>query len=368
MNNRYTFAFAAAALSLCCGIGPAAHTGGLDVFDVVRSMSGASGTDDNLSDFDLLRDALVITELADTIAAANSITMFAPNDRAFLRLARDLGYFGDTEAAAFEFVLDELDFVSADEPGLLDDIVLYHVVPDALTLSQLRDGGDLATLLDDATVAVTDNQVIDADGNDRNARFRAPRNLMASNGIIQSVNRVLRPIDLEGPAPADVVQILSNISGDNGNDSDFSDFDLLRDALVLTELSDVIASLDNITLIAPTDRGFFRLARDLGFEGSDEADAFDFLIDATGFVSPDEPGQLESLLLYHVTAFALTLNELRDVPFVPTLLGLPISVEGDRVRDADFDATDARFRQPTNIEGTNGFLHAVNRVARPLDL
>jgi len=167
-----------------------------NIVDVVIDVSGASGTDRNGRDYDLLREALVATGLAEAVATTPDITVFAPNDRAFNRLARDLGYRGWDEAGALGFLIEATGFVSADEPGILADVLLYHVAPGARTLNELRFDFDVETLLPGQTFDVLFWRVIDNDRNDRNAIFRRPSNIEASNGIIHTVNQVLRPIDL----------------------------------------------------------------------------------------------------------------------------------------------------------------------------
>jgi len=64
------------------------------------------------------------------------------------------------------------------------------------TLRQRRFDRDVETLLEGATFDVTFWRVIDNDRDDRNPIFRRPSNIEASNGIVHTVNQVLRPIDL----------------------------------------------------------------------------------------------------------------------------------------------------------------------------
>lgn len=168
------------------------------VVDVVVETSGAPGAgfDHNRFDYDILREALVATGLVEAVAAADDITVFAPRDSAFIRLARDLGYDGRDEAGVFAFIAEATGFQSAEEPGLLADVLLYHVAPEGQSLRQLRRAGQITTLLEGATLDVRRYRVIDADTDDRDARFRWPSNVETGNGVVHTVNRVLRPIDL----------------------------------------------------------------------------------------------------------------------------------------------------------------------------
>jgi|GEM_PF-559605 len=342
------------------------------IVDIVLDVSGAEGFDDDPLDYDLLREALVATGLAQAVADADDITVFAPNDRAFVRLARDLGFEGRDEQGAFAFLAAATGFVSAAEPGLLDDVLLYHVSPGAKTVRELRRQHPIETLLEGATVEVVGNRVIDNDPDDRDARIRRPRNLVAANGIIQTVNRVLRPIDLDPvapPLPATVVDVVLEVSGSEGFDDDAADYDLLREALVATGLVTAVAEASDITVFAPTDAAFADLATDLGFAGGTEAEVFGFLAEATGFESADEPGILADVLLYHVAPGAQTAADLAAAGPIATLLAdATVTVDGSTVVDADLNAPDASIIDPQDIATGNGIIQSVDRVLRPIDL
>lgn len=354
---------------LCTAVTPASAQTAPNIVDVVIGISGPSGTDINLNDYDLLREALVATDLAGAVASTNDITVFAPNDRAFLRLANDLGYQGYDEAGALSFLITATGFVSAADPGLLDDVLLYHVVPGAYTVPELRAEDRFPTLLG-PVIKVRGNRVLDRDINDRDARLKRPRGAVAANGIIQGVDRVLRPIDLEAMAAPQhsAVEIIVSISGASGTDGNGTDFDLLREALVATELIDAVDAATDVTIFAPTDQAFIRLANDLGYAGSDEAGALGFLITATGFNSAADPGLLDDVLLYHVAPGARTVLELRNAGPIATLGGGTLEVIGQRVDDADPDNTDARIKTPRNVSTSNGTIQGVNQVLRPIDL
>lgn len=163
--------------------------------DLVVAVSGAEGFDNRGWDFDILRDALLATELADDVAAADDISVFAPNDRAFKRLARDLGWDGsDGEAGAFGFIAEATGFESASSPGILADVLLYHVGTDQVDVRDLFHGS-VPTLLG-PRLHLRWFRVVDADRNDRDARVTFPFLFPTSNGPVVGLDRVLRPIDL----------------------------------------------------------------------------------------------------------------------------------------------------------------------------
>lgn len=338
------------------------------IVDVVVDVSGPSGFDSNGNDYDLLRDALVATGLDGVVAGLDDITVFAPSDSAFVRLARDLGYDGNDEQGAFGFLAAFTGFSETD-PGLLDDVLLYHVAPGAKTVRELRRSFPTATALEGKNVQVLGNVVIDGDFNDRDARIRNPRDLRAANGIIQTVDRVLRPVDLE-PAPAgNIVEIVLAASGEKGLDRNRNDYDILREALVATDLAGAVATTDDITVFAPTDAAFVRLAKELGYAGNDEAGALKTIVDATGFESAAEPGLLDDVLRYHVAPGARTVWELSfGFKPIPTLQGDSVRVFFGFVVDADRNDRDARIIDPKDVGATNGIIQTVDRVLRPIDL
>lgn len=165
-----------------------------DVVDVVLKVSGTSGFDRNAHDYDILREALIATDLVGALKDADDITVWAPNDRAFERLARDLGWKGWRERGAFRFL------VRTAGADLLSDVLLYHVSPrrlDVYEVVKLALRGDpVATLLGPTFRVNRRLRLVDAERDLRNPRLTLPLNIRTSNGIIHTINRVLIPIDL----------------------------------------------------------------------------------------------------------------------------------------------------------------------------
>ncbi len=363
-----------------------------NLVDAVIAKSGAEGFDQNSADFDLLREALVAAGLVDAVASADALTVFAPTDGAFINLAQDLGYEGSDEAGAFGAIAAAVGYQSVEEPGLLDDVLLYHVAPGFVKSFNLADG-PVETLLG-ATFTPEGTTLVDNDPNAVDAMVAAPFDQVYSNGVLHSIDQVLRPIDLppvaeapapvdpkpmdpapvdpkpEAPAPAElpsIVDIVLDVSGTEGFDKNRRDYDILREALVATGLVNAVVEAQDITVFAPNDRAFIRLARDLGFKGKNEAKVFAFLAEATGFVSAEEPGLLDDVLLYHVAPGGQTVKELQGE--VTTLLdGATVEVKKRKVIDNDKDDRNAKIVKPRNIKASDGVIQTVNRVLRPIDL
>lgn len=160
------------------------------IVDVAVAASGGGAPDAKGSDYDILIQALVATGLDETLAdTSTTYTVFAPNDRAFLRLVTDLtGEAPASEAAA-------LDAITSTFSGeQISDILLYHVVagkklpPVKVLLSrsiEMANGGTIeprGIVVRDETPELKNPKLV----------LRAI-NIPASNGVIHTIDRVLVP-------------------------------------------------------------------------------------------------------------------------------------------------------------------------------
>ena len=127
---------------------------------------------------DSLVAALAHAGLVEALQGQGPFTVFAPTDDAFAAAGIDLTTF-DTD----------------EENATLVDILTYHVYAGSVEAAQVTDGMT-ATMLngDDATFTVTNESVMIGDATVTMA------DVMASNGIIHVIDKVLMP-------PADLVDI-----------------------------------------------------------------------------------------------------------------------------------------------------------------
>jgi uncharacterized surface protein with fasciclin (FAS1) repeats len=192
------------ALAVLLVAAPAAATPPASTVDTVVAVSGAPDSyDKNKKDFDILRDLVVAAGLADALGSSGltDITVLAPNDRAFQRLAKDLGYTGKyDEAAIFGFLAAGL--TAYGSPGLslvevLDIVLKYHVIDTAHTYAELKAADSVTTL--SGPLDSYKKWFIDAEGDLKNAKLKGLRDVMTYNGYIQGIDRVLIPVaDLVG--------------------------------------------------------------------------------------------------------------------------------------------------------------------------
>lgn len=184
---------------------------------------------------------------------------------------------------------------------------------------------------------------------------------------------------LAGPAAAADATITDIAVGDGEFDRNARDFDILAAAVVAAGLDGTLATPDlGVTVFAPTDYAFRRLVRDLGGPWkAHEADVAGWLVENVGVDT------ITSVLLYHVVEGQVYSSDV--VPGlqgaeVPTLLGptFEVFIQYEKgtddlkavwLRDQDHDDLNARLVLGSlDIQASNGVIHVIDRVMRPVDL
>lgn len=350
----------------------------LSITEIVVQSGGEF--DRNQRDFDILLNAVLAAGLEGALADANAdLTTFAPNDRAFIRLARDLGFegrgfHGQLEADAFEFIVTALTELGNGDPiPLLTNILLYHVSPGSKTFDDIFELESIDTLFDGETIHPRRNILIDNEPELKDPRLLASgRDIQASNGIIQTIDRVLIPIDLPN-SPDDLGTITDIVSASGGVfDANPFDFDILLNAVSAAGLASALDDADaHLTVFAPDDLAFMRLARDLGYRGFDEAEAFDVIVDALTTLGEGDPiPLLTNVLLYHVAPEKLTLKKVLGLEDVETLLnGATFSPDGRVLVDNDPGLRNPRLKVgKADVRAANGIIHPISRVLIPISI
>lgn len=153
---------------------------------------------------------------------------------------------------------------------------------------------------------------------------------------------------------------------DNGRDYDM----LLQAVLAVPGIAEALDNCDDsLTLFAPNDRAFIRLAQDLGYKGNDEAGAFGAIVAAlTQLGNGDFVPVLRAVLTYHVAPRELGPLQVLFSRRIETLQGGDIRPFFFILRDNDPDLRDPRLTFPIDVRACNGRLHSIDRVLIPSDI
>lgn len=160
------------------------------IVDVAVAASGGGAPDSDPADYDLLVQAVLATGLAPTLSDTSAkFTVFAPNDRAFLRLVTDLtGAAPASEAAALTTITTALTV-----PQITNILLGHVVVGKALGPVKVLFAGRITM----ANGSVVKPRLLTL--RDQNPAFADPKlvlsglNIQASNGVIHTIDRVLLP-------------------------------------------------------------------------------------------------------------------------------------------------------------------------------
>jgi len=163
-----------------------------NVVETLVAKSGGGALDRNPFDYDILVQAVLAADLDGVLSDPNTdFTVFAPNDAAFKATVKELtGSYPASEQAAF-------DAVASFGIPTVTEVLLYHVVAgDSLNPFEVLFSRQLE-MANGGTLGVRFIRLLDADPNNRDAYLNVfALNIKASNGVIHTVDRVLRPVDL----------------------------------------------------------------------------------------------------------------------------------------------------------------------------
>lgn len=265
--------------------------------------------------YTILVNALTTADLLNTLSTADDLTLFAPDNAAFI--------------AAGITSLDGLDAAT------LSPILLYHVLGAKVLSSELPADGMATTLngekiyLGYLTNSVLINGLTTINAVD----------IEKNNGVVHTINRTLVP-----PA-IDIVDIAVAMS-DMGDNSEFT---VLVSILSLPEYSDIaqaIKDLDNVTLFAPTDAAF--------------AEIEDVLPTLT-------EEQVRNVLTYHAASARVFSTQLVDGQVLPMLNGetLTVNINSGGTSLTDMSMGDDAGIIEVNVHGSNGVIHVIDKVLIP---
>lgn len=331
------------------------------------SIAAIAAADDR---FDILVDVLTYVDsaipgsnLLHTLSAPSSdLTVFAPTDAAFGRLAQDLGFGGNpaNATAVTNFLTGALDAAT------LKTVLLYHVSAGTQLAADIAAQGSVTTLTG-ATITADLPTLVDAEP-DLIDPSLVQTDVIATNGVIHAIDRVLLPVDLVGNDAPTITELVAASGGTP--DGNRADFDILLQAVTTAGLADALDDRSaDLTVFAPNDAAFVKLAEALGYDQHGEAGAFSYIADALTLLSGggDPVPLLQSILTYHVAPESLQASQVLSSASIDTLLGTTIGVRSGRLVDADPDFGNPGF-VTTDIQAANGVVHVINGVLLPVDL
>lgn len=330
-------------------------------------------------DFSLLAAAVKAAGLAPTLGNATaSLTLFAPTDRAFVGLAKTLGWSGaGGKASALAYIVGALKTLSGDgDPTpLLASILKYHVAAGAIRAKALVAAGGYTPLagprvrlsgdgkrLADAALAVADPALLRTD-----RVFR--------NGIVHVLSGVLLPLPVgakkragakpaASPPPPPANKTIAQVAAGTPSLS------ILVQALAAADLVKVVANAGaSLTVFAPSNAAFLALARDLGYGSARMDGVFPFLVQALTVLGKGDPGPLLKVIItYHVLPTKKGSAALLGRGNQQTIQGgsLRVTPTGEVVDLAPAVANGKITA--ANVAASNGVVHRVSRVLLPLNV
>lgn len=263
-------------------------------------------------------DAIVTSKLESQFASLHPLTVFAATNTAFSSFdaARNASY--------MRLLLTDPSY------GLhLESLVLNHATVDAsyVVTNLTQDGLVFATLDGETTTVMVNSTGIYLDTFSVSVHLAEPTPLIeldaiASNGVLQEVAGVLAPIFTH----VSLLDLLNIVS---------TRFSTLVRLLSVTGLTDTIATMKNITLIAPTNQAFSALSS----------------VEMNYLTDPTNLDQLRQVLLYHFIPVVLNYN------LIPPGTSQQTSSEGQAINvtllDVPGRALDIQFN---NADGSTYFL------------
>lgn len=269
------------------------------------------------SDFSTLRSAVQKANLATTLSGNGPFTVFAPDNEAF------------TASGITSSVVEGL---TADQ---LKDILLYHTLESRVNAASIPTAANTAVkTANGKDVYVTKNN----NGVFVNGWKVDQADIMASNGIIHSIERVLMP------AAGNIVQVAQG----NTNLS-YLVAAVLRASQGSTNVAQVLGSAGPFTVFAPTNQAFI----DAGFP-------------TIAAIQAADPNTLASILTYHVIGARAFSSDLSNGQSLATVNGEAITVElGNTAAVKGKSNTTASRITGMNVMASNGVVHIIDRVLLP---
>jgi uncharacterized surface protein with fasciclin (FAS1) repeats len=267
--------------------------------------------------FSILVEAVVAADLANTLSAPGTFTVFAPTNDAFAALLTELGV---TKAQLLA------------NKSLLTAVLTYHVLPAAVKKADVPAGKAITTVQGGIfKIDAVSGGLQITDGRNRKSNIVAT-DVMANNGVVHVIDKVILPAD------KNIVQTAQSLA----------DFSILVEAVVAADLAGALSGNGPMTVFAPTNAAFAALLTELGV--SKEA------------LLANKP-LLTQVLTYHVVGARALKADITPGAAITSLEGDTFTI------DSSLAITDQRGRKAnivaTDVLTSNGVIHVIDKVILP---
>lgn len=253
--------------------------------------------------------ALKAADLVDTLSGKGPFTVFAPSNDAFNAIPKAT-----------------LTYLLANKTALTQ-VLTYHVVSGKVLSSDLKNGEKVMTLegnnltvkLDGGGVMVNDAKVTTA-------------NVIASNGVVHIIDKVLLPPGFAPPTIPDLAIATPDLS-------------TLVAALKAADLVTTLSGEGPFTVFAPTNEAFSALP----------AGVLDALL------KPANIADLKKVLTYHVAAGEVESSALKNGQPIKTLEGQDVNVT---ISGSNVKINEAAVKT-ADVLAANGVIHIISGVLLP---
>jgi transforming growth factor-beta-induced protein len=313
---------------------PEATTADRSIFEI------ALGNENFTSLVAALQFASVDGDLVNLLSGPGAFTVFAPDNKAFDAVAKELT--GNAAATAADLLVPQ-------NKALVRAVLQYHALAAEVFASAIQPGKAVEPALGGGAffkIDIGSNGPVIADGRGRLTNIVAT-DIDATNGVIHVLDRVILPADktIAGLA-ASLPQFSTLVAA-------------VQFASIDGDLVSALSGPGTFTVFAPTNAAFDALARELTH--NPQATAAALLV-------PENRDLLRAVLQYHVLGARVLLAEVPvGLPIDPVLAGnasFVIAPQGDALR-----ITDSRQRQSTiiatDVFASNGVVHVIDRVILP---
>jgi uncharacterized surface protein with fasciclin (FAS1) repeats len=294
-----------------------------------------------------------LEKLMPSMESAGNMTVFAPSNEAFDKLAVELMGPGKTGT----------DLLNEDMKDDVRDILKNHMLTAQVLRADMSSARSISTSLGGSatiTITIVNGVVTITDGQGGTSVIQLS-NIVANNGVLHLINHIIKPpkvmmkkksiveIATNTPALSSLVAALG-FASNNG------------------DLVTLLSNTGTFTVFAPTNKAFDALAVELLGAGKKAAD----------LLVPANKDLVRAVLQYHVLGAVVKKSAIPfGKPINPVLAGNDIfKIDKVKAKNDDDDErmliiTDGRNRKSeiiaTNINANNGIVHVIDKVILPAD-